>query len=341
MVEGKEKEVKEIEQPTQESSSNAEATPSWMDKLGMTAVTAQAEAEAAQRKYEEGVAKTQAQRDAVAKALENKTSVLNAIFEQRKPKYDENKEKRQRQRVVINALGDMLSAAAMGAHAYGKKGAGIVPTPAGGGHLKSLEEISRMQEEYRKKREEWKELGLKLTEAQEDSKVEAAKQLLTQAENREKELAEDAKDAKSTARAAQSDYITAGIQAEDKAEERKWRAEDREDRQQAAADLKAASSGNLSEVLTEDGVIHRLLTDDETSETITSTPVMDFVIGDDGKAVPTTVMKERKAIKPKTYTVAEHNALGKYDYRVSKVKEYMKQGMTMHEAVAKVKSEVK
>lgn len=341
MVEGKEKEVKEIEQPTQESSSNAEATPSWMDKLGMTAVTAQAEAEAAQRKYEEGVAKTQAQRDAVAKALENKTSVLNAIFEQRKPKYDENKEKRQRQRVVINALGDMLSAAAMGAHAYGKNGAGIVPTPAGGGHLKPLEEISRMQEEYRKKREEWKELGLKLTEAQEDSKVEAAKQLLTRAENREKELAEDAKAAKSTARTAQSDYIKEAIRAEGKAEERKWRAEDREDRQRAAADLKALASGNAKSGLTEDGEIHMMLTQDETYEIIHSTPEQELVIDDDGNKVWTTVIKERKERRPKKYTDAEHEVLGKYDYRVSKVKEYEKQGMTRHEAVAKVKSEVK
>lgn len=112
-------------------------------------------------------------------AITNKTSVLNTIFEEYKPKYDEDKEKRLRQRAVIQSLGDMLSAAAVGVHAYGKRGMGYVPQMGEGSHLKSLEEINRMKEDYRKANEAWKEFEIKRKIADEDAKVSAADALLT------------------------------------------------------------------------------------------------------------------------------------------------------------------
>lgn len=112
-------------------------------------------------------------------AIANKTSVLNTIFEEYKPKYDEDKEKRLRQRAVIQSLGDMLSAAAVGVNAYGKRGMGYVPQMGEGSHLKSLEEINRQKEEYRKANEAWKEFEIKRKIADEDAKVSAADALLT------------------------------------------------------------------------------------------------------------------------------------------------------------------
>lgn len=112
-------------------------------------------------------------------AITNRTSVLNTIFEDHKPKYDEDKEKRLRQRAVIQSLGDMLSAAAVGVNAFGKRGMGYVPQMGEGSHLKSLEEINRMKEEYRKANEAWKEFEIKRKIADEDAKVSAADALLT------------------------------------------------------------------------------------------------------------------------------------------------------------------
>lgn len=112
-------------------------------------------------------------------AIANKTSVLSTIFEEYKPKYDEGKEKRLRQRAVIQSLGDMLSAAAVGVNAYGKRGMGYVPQMGEGSHLKSLEEINRMKEDYRKANEAWKEFEIKRKIADEDAKVSAADALLT------------------------------------------------------------------------------------------------------------------------------------------------------------------
>jgi hypothetical protein len=133
--------------------------------------------------YQEAIdAKKQRVEDAKTardEAIANKTSVLNTIFEEYKPKYDEDKEKRLRQRAVIQSLGDMLSAAAVGVNAYGKRGMGYVPQMGEGSHLKSLEEINRQKEEYRKANEAWKEFEIKRKIADEDAKVSAADALLT------------------------------------------------------------------------------------------------------------------------------------------------------------------
>lgn len=132
-----------------------------------------------QNEIEEQNKRVQDAKDAREEAIRNKTSVLNTIFEDYKPKYDEDKEKRLQQRAVIQSLGDMLSAAAVGVSAYGKRGMGYVPQMGEGSHLKSLEEINRMKEEYRKANEAWKEFEIKRKIADEDAKISAADALLT------------------------------------------------------------------------------------------------------------------------------------------------------------------
>ena len=119
-------------------------------------------------------------------ALKNKTSVTNTIFTEYKPKYDENKEKRLAKRAVAQSLGDLLSAVTSGYYAFRggkKKGMGYVPTLPEGSHLKSLEEINRMKEEYRKANEAWKDFEIKQKLADEDAKVAAAQTLLSESES--------------------------------------------------------------------------------------------------------------------------------------------------------------
>lgn len=117
-------------------------------------------------------------------AIQNGTSLTLTMLEDRKPKYDETKEKRLRNRAIVQSLGDMLSAVAMGAHAYGKKGAGYVPKMAESGHMQSLAEVDKMRDEYLKRGEKWKNLELNWKKAQADAKIAAEEKLLTKEEEK-------------------------------------------------------------------------------------------------------------------------------------------------------------
>lgn len=318
----------------------AEATPSWMDRLGMIAVTAQAQEDARQKEYVAAQERTQRQREAVNEALQRGTSVWNSLLEKQKPVYDVDKEKRLRNRAIIQSLGDILSSTAKGVIAYGHKGMGYVPQSADSGHFKSLEEMNRLQEEYAKRKEAWRELALKTRAQQADNEVAAAQALLKAYETDEKEAGRELTDARKATRTAVSDVAKAGIRADEKAEERRWRVEDREDRQASTAAIKALGGGAASAVnatLTEDGYIHRLLTAGETYETTTTTPEEKYNWETGETEI---IYKESKRTQPKKYEIKEHNALGKYDARVKKVKEYMKKGMSMEDAVAKVLKEI-
>lgn len=327
----------------------AEATPSWMDRLGMLAETAQAQEEARQKEYAAAQERTQRQREAVNEALQRGTSVWNSLLEKQKPVYDVDKEKRLRNRAIIQSLGDILSSTAKGAIAYGRKGMGYVPQSADSGHFKSLEEMNRLQEEYAKRKEAWRELALKTRAQQADNEVAAAQTLLKAYEADEKEAGRELTEARKAARTAESDVAKAGIRADEKAEERKWRAEDREDRQASTAAIKALGRGgaSLNNTLTERGDIHRLLTELETEEVITEAPeIEEYDTGETnskGERIWGTreVIKRRKTIRPKTHTIAEHNAIGEYDVRIDKVLKYMKEGMSKKEAVVKVFEETK
>jgi hypothetical protein len=206
-----------------------------------------------------------------------------------------------------------------------------------GSHLKSLEEINRMKEEYRKANEAWKEFEIKNKIANEEAKISAEEALLKSYEENAKENYKEVKDAEKVYNAMVNDYIKEGIKEENRAEEREWRNADREDRQANTAVLKAIGKGQASD-LTEDGYIHSMLTADETFDEITEVPEEVY---NDETGEYETITKQRKAIKPKTYTLAEHNARGKYDAKVKKVKEYMKKGLSLEDAVVKVLAETK
>lgn len=328
----------------------AEATPSWMDRLGMIAVTAQAQEDARQKEYAAAQERTQRQREAVNEALQRGTSVWNSLLEKQKPVYDVDKEKRLRNRAIIQSLGDILSSTAKGAIAYGRKGMGYVPQSADSGHFKSLEEMNRLQEEYAKRKEAWRELALTSRAQQAQNEVAAAQALLKAYEADEKEAGRELTDARKATRTAVSDVAKAGIRADEKAEERRWRVEDREDRQASTAAIKALGGGgarSANATLTERGNIHRLLTEGETYETVTEVPeIEEYNTGEkdsNGKDIWKTreVVKRSKTIRPRTYTTAQHNAIGEYDPRIDVVLKYKKEGMSEADAVAKVLEETK
>ncbi len=325
---------KKQEDPNVRGEETVDTTPSWMEKLGMRITAAQEDLKKNEQKYADAQKKANTQREAVNKALANGTSVTSAILQEYKPRFDENKEKRLQQRVIAQSLGDMLSAVAMGAHAYGKKGAGYVPTLPEGSHLKSLEEINRMREEYRKADETWKDLELQARMKQVDKDVESAKLQLKAYEEDEADAAKAVADAAKAVATAETEFIKEGIKATEKASERQGKMEDREDRQAHTAAIKAL--GGEKNDLTEDGYIHTLLSANDTYDEMreTAETVRNFDTGEwEERVTP------RKTTKPKTYTLNEHNALGKYDPRVKKVKKYMKEGLSLENAVAKVLQE--
>lgn len=128
--------------------------------------------------------KVNALSERVRKAEENRESVLGAIFEERKPVYDEERDKRIRNRAIVQSLGDMLSAAASGYFAFNKRGRGFVPENVSNGHLSSLAELNNLREEYRKRGEAWRELDLSRRQTQADAEVEGARMLLTAEQSR-------------------------------------------------------------------------------------------------------------------------------------------------------------
>ena len=193
-----EKKIEEQTTPTTGIEAAKEIYQGQYDSLGDQYAREQAEVEAQRAKYD-------AQAQKVSKAQEEGRSVVGALLEQQKPVYDENKDKRLRNRAIVQSLGDMLSAVAMGAHAYGKKGAGYVPKPTDGGHLTSLSEVDKMREEYLKRGEEWKNLELNWKKAQADAKIAAEEKLLTKEETK---LTSAMSKAEST-RKAQADLLNA------------------------------------------------------------------------------------------------------------------------------------
>ena len=134
---------------------------------------------------QEKVAQEQARYDALLQkmrdAKENKQSVVKALMQEQKPVYDYDAEKREKNKAAIKALGDVFSAITAGAHAYGKNGAGVVPTLAENSPLKEIEKINAMQEQYRKQNEAWKALDINWRAQEEEAKVKAAEAMATAA----------------------------------------------------------------------------------------------------------------------------------------------------------------
>lgn len=323
--------------------------PSWMDKLGMELNAAQAEEEGARNAYEESQARVLRQQEAVKKATKEGTSLWASLLEKNKPEYDKKKENRMRWRATIQALGDILSATAKGAIAYSKEGMGYVPQSTDGAYFKTLEEMNRLQKEYQKRAEEWRNLELQHKGKAIESKEAAEKALLKAYDDDAKDAARRYEAARKATQAAYSDLIKARIRADERAEDFAWREADREDRQENTRAIKALGGGGASRnnTLTKRGYIHKLFTDLETNEAVIETPEMEeYDTGErnsKGEIIwgEREVVKRRKTISPKTQTISEHNAIGEYDARIDKALKYEKEGMSLEDAVAKVFAENK
>lgn len=140
------------------------------------------ELEKQQKAEAEGKAKVDSLTTGVQNAIANKASVLGSIVEKRKPKYDENKEKRMRNAAIIQSLGDVLTAAVKGVHAYGKRGAGVVPKGAPSNAMEGVAKINDMQKKYLEQRKAWEGLELSWAQQKADDEIAAAEALLARGE---------------------------------------------------------------------------------------------------------------------------------------------------------------
>ena len=200
MVKDKEKEdvvPQDNVEATQEGASEAHNPyAGWMQSVGDTYKAKQEKVAQEQARYD---ALLQKMRD----AKENKQSVVKALMQEQKPVYDYDAEKREKNKATIKALGDVFSAITAGAHAYGKNGAGVVPTLAENSPLKEIEKINTMQEQYRKQNEAWKALDANWRAQEEEAKVKAAEAMATAAGKDLEAAIKDADDAR--------DAITKGL----------------------------------------------------------------------------------------------------------------------------------
>lgn len=157
---------------TQDTNTDVNPYAGWISSMGDTYAQQMAEKDAAEARYKEAI-------DKMHNARANNRSAMYALLEEQKPTYDYDREKRERNKATIKALGDVLSAVTAGANAYGKNGAGVVPTLASNSPYKEIEKINAMQEEYRKRNEAWKALDIKMRADEENAKLAAAEALAT------------------------------------------------------------------------------------------------------------------------------------------------------------------
>ena len=135
--------------------------------------------------------------EALKAARENEMSFRRALVNESKPVRKENDEKMARRAALIKSGGDLLSALAVGINAYGKNGAGVVPTLAENSPLKELEKINHLQEEYAKRKEAWESIERKLRDDEMSAKTAEASEAYQEAVNKMK-LAQEAYDKKLT-----------------------------------------------------------------------------------------------------------------------------------------------
>ena len=151
----------------EEQTETKEAAPaSYMDTIsslwGMPIASRRADVATAGQALSARAQEAEEARKILAKAKENSRSVLNTLLEEQKPVRKEDEEKRLRNRALVKGFGDVVSAIATGAHAYGKRGAGVVPTLASNSPLKDVEKLNALQDEYIRRKEAWKALDMKI-----------------------------------------------------------------------------------------------------------------------------------------------------------------------------------
>jgi hypothetical protein len=124
----------------------------------------------------------------INEAKANKMSVLSALVEKQKPVYDEKKEKRMRNRAMIQAFGDVLSEASKGYFAYNKKGAGVVPKSTPSNALEEVNKISEMQKKYLNDKKTWDNLNFEWQQKKSQADIDAAEALLIKEEKYQEKL---------------------------------------------------------------------------------------------------------------------------------------------------------
>lgn len=217
--------------------STADARSVYNNSLYDDYVEAQKQADAAK-------AELQGYKDSAKKARENKTSVMKAVYNTYKPKYDEKKATDLRKVATIQSLGDMLSAATRGYFAYRDKGAGVVPNVNNNSALSSVEELNRMRETYLAENKQWRDLMADYELKAADAQIAAAESDV----NEQKARINDANSRADAARKAYNDAVLKGIIAQE-TEDREARKTENYNEQKAldraAADRRAEKkSGN-------------------------------------------------------------------------------------------------
>lgn len=123
-------------------------------------------------------------------AKANQMSVLSAFVQQQKPVYDEKKEKRMRNRAMIQAFGDVLAEASKGYFAYNKRGAGVVPKNTPSNALEEVNKISEMQKKYLDEKKAWDTLNMDWQAKKAQADIDAAEALLAKEEKYQDKIEE-------------------------------------------------------------------------------------------------------------------------------------------------------
>ena len=182
-------------QTTPEQTQTAQTTPEQtqeivspyamhMQQLGSIG----AQQEVLQAKYDARQAKINDMQKRINEAKANQMSVLSAFVEKQKPVYDEKKEKRMRNRAMIQAFGDVLSEASKGYFAYNKKGAGVVPKNTPSNALEEVNKISEMQKKYLNDKKTWDNLNFEWQQKKSQADIDAADALLAKEEKYQEKL---------------------------------------------------------------------------------------------------------------------------------------------------------
>jgi hypothetical protein len=165
-------------QPTEQTTEVVSPYAMHLQQLGSIG----AEQEALQAKYDTRQAELSEMQKRINDAKANQMSVLSAFVQQQKPQYDEKKEKRMRNRAMIQAFGDVLSEASKGYFAYNKKGAGVVPKSTPSNALDEVNKISEMQKKYLNDKKAWDNLNLEWQQKKTQADIDAAEALLAKEE---------------------------------------------------------------------------------------------------------------------------------------------------------------
>jgi hypothetical protein len=147
-----------------------------------------AQQEALQAKHDARQANINDLQKRLNEAKANQMSVFSALVDKQKPVYDEKKEKRMRNRAMIQAFGDILAEASKGYFAYNKKGAGVVPKSTPSNALEEVNKISEMQKKYLDEKKAWDTLNMDWQAKKAQADIDAAEALLAKEEKYQDEI---------------------------------------------------------------------------------------------------------------------------------------------------------